>query len=277
MRLGATDMKRTRFFWLLAALLLTPVSSAQAQSKVARVGILIAGTPVTMKSRVDALRQGMKELGWVDGDNVAFEYRYAGGKLEALEKSAAELVNLKVDLIVAASLGVQAAKKATSVIPIVMMGYGDDPVQTKLVASLAKPGGNVTGVINEDLVGKRLEIFKEALPKISQVTVFWNPTADVEDLKQLQSLAPSLKLKIGSLKIANHADIDRAFASTTKNRPDALFVLGSPVVNSARQKIIKRATDDKLPIMGPDTRWTDDGALLAYSHDAEDQARRAAV
>jgi putative ABC transport system substrate-binding protein len=99
----------------------------------------------------------------------------------------------------------------------------------------------------------------------------------VGDLKQLQSLAPSLKLKIGSLKIANHADIDRAFASTTKNRPDALFVLGSPVVNSARQKIIKRATDDKLPIMGPDTRWTDDGALLAYSHDAEDQARRAAV
>jgi putative ABC transport system substrate-binding protein len=99
----------------------------------------------------------------------------------------------------------------------------------------------------------------------------------VGDLKQLQSLAPSLKLKIGSLKIANHADIDRAFASTTKNRPDALFVLGSPVVNSARQKIIKRATDDKLPVMGPDTRWTDDGALLAYSHDVEDHSRRAAV
>jgi putative ABC transport system substrate-binding protein len=121
MRLGATDMKRRRFFWLLGALLLTPLSSAEAQSKVARVGILIAGTPVTMKSRVDALRQGMKELGWVEGDNVAFEYRYAGGKLDALERSAAELVNLNVDVIVAASIGVQAAKKATSVIPIVMM------------------------------------------------------------------------------------------------------------------------------------------------------------
>jgi putative ABC transport system substrate-binding protein len=114
-------MKRRRFFWLLAALLLTPLSSAEAQSKVARVGILIAGTPVTMKSRVDALRQGMKELGWVEGDNVAFEYRYTGGKLDALERSAAELVNLNVDVIVAASIGVQAAKKATSVIPIVMM------------------------------------------------------------------------------------------------------------------------------------------------------------
>jgi putative tryptophan/tyrosine transport system substrate-binding protein len=150
-------------------------------------------------------------------------------------------------------------------------------VQTKLVASLAKPGGNVTGMINENLVGKRLEIFKEALPKISQVAVLWTPSAGVGDLKQLQSLAPSLRLKIGSLEIANHAGIDSAFASMPKNRPDALFAVGSPVINSARPKIIKRATENKLPIMGSDGRWANDGGLLAYSHDVEDHSRRAAV
>jgi putative tryptophan/tyrosine transport system substrate-binding protein len=159
----------------VSAVLFALCSSAEAQPKIARIGVLIAGTPASMKTRVDAFRQGLKELGWIEGQNIDIEYRYAGGKLESLEKAVAELVSLKVDLIVAASLGVEVTKKATRTIPIVMMGFGGDPVEAGLVASLARPGGNVTGVMNEELTGKRFEIFKEALPKVSRVAVFWTP------------------------------------------------------------------------------------------------------
>jgi putative ABC transport system substrate-binding protein len=270
-------MRKVLSIWLLATFLLPTIFSVEAQPQMARVGILIAGTPATMKSRVDAFRQGLNDLGWVEGKNVSFEFRYAEGKLENLNTIAAELVSLKVDLIVAASVGVQAAKKATSIIPIVMMGYGDDPVKTGLVASLAKPGGNVTGVINEDLTGKRLEIFIEALPKTSQVAAFWTPPAAREDFKQLQHVAQSLKVQIRSFEISKHADIDSAFAQLAKNRPDGVFAVGSPVINSARPKIVGRATKDKLPVIGTDARWPDDGGLMAYSHDIVDHSRRAAV
>jgi putative ABC transport system substrate-binding protein len=271
-------MRKVFSIWLLATFLLPTISSSvEAQPQMARVGMLIAGTLATMKTRVDAFRQGLKELGWVEGKNVTFEFRYAEGKLENLGAAAAELVGIKVDVIVAASVGVQAAKKATNVIPIVMMGYGDDPVRTGLVASLAKPGGNVTGAINEDLTGKRLEIFKEALPKISQVAAFWTPPAGTEDFKQLQRVAHSLKVQIRSLEITKHADIDSAFAQLATTRPDGVFAAGSPVINSARPKIIGRATAGKLPIIGTDARWADDGGLMAYSHDIVDHSRRAAI
>jgi putative ABC transport system substrate-binding protein len=194
-----------------------------------------------------------------------------------LEKSAAELVNLKVDLIVAASVGVQAAKKATTSIPIVMMGYGDDPVEDRLIASLAKPGGNVTGVISGDLIGKRLEIFKEAFPKVAHVAAFWTPGVGARDFDQLQKVAQSLKMQIRSVEITKHADIDRSFALLTKKRPDALFSVGAPVINSGRAKIIEFAAKAKLAAMCPDARWVNDGGLMAYAQDLEDQSRRSAA
>jgi putative ABC transport system substrate-binding protein len=242
----------------------------------ARIGMLVGGTPVSMKSRVDAFRQGLKELGWTEGHNIGIEYGYAEGKLDSLEKAVAELVSLKVDLIVAASVGVQVAKKATNMIPIVMMGFGDDPVEAGLVASLAKPGGNVTGVINEELTAKRLEIFKEALPKVSRVAAFWTPVVGTRDFKQLQSVAQSLRVQIRSFEITRHADIDSVFALMAKNRPDALFAVGAPVINSGRAKVIDYAVKAKLPTMCPDTRWVNDGGLMSYSQDQEDQSRRSA-
>jgi putative tryptophan/tyrosine transport system substrate-binding protein len=213
-----------------------------------------------MKSRVDALKQALKELGWVEGQNLGIEYRYAEGKLEKLEQAVvAELVSLNVDLIVAASLGVEVAKKATRTIPIVMMSFGSDPVEAGLVASLSKPGGNVTGVMSEELTGKRFEIFKEALPKVSRVAAFWTPGVGTRDFKELQSVAHS------------------AFALLAKNRLDALFAVGAPIINSGRVKVIDHVVKAKLPTMCPDARWVNDGGLMSYSQDPEDQSRRSAV
>jgi putative ABC transport system substrate-binding protein len=261
---------------LLVILVAISFQLAEAQPKTARIGILVAGTPASMKSRVDAFRQGLKELGWIEDQNIGIEYRYADGKLENLEKAVAELIGLKIDLIVAASLGVQVAKKATNTIPIVMMGFGEDPVEAGLVASLAKPGGNVTGLMNEELTGKRLEIFKEALPKISRLGVFWTPGVGARDFKKLQSIAQALKVQVRSFEITKHADIGSAFALLAKNRPDALFAVGAPIVNSGRMTVIDHATKTKLPLMCPDPRWVNDGGLMSYSQDLEDQSRRSA-
>jgi putative tryptophan/tyrosine transport system substrate-binding protein len=261
----------------LGALLLALCLPVEAQPKMARIGILVAGTPASMKTRVDAFRQGLNELGWVEGQNIALEYRYAGGRLENLEQAVAELVSLKVDLIVAASLSVEVAKKATRMIPIVMMGFVGDPVEGGLVASLARPGGNVTGVMNEELTGKRFEIFKEALPKLSHVAAFWTPGVGTQNFKQLQSVAQSLKVQIRSFEIAKHSDIDNAFALLARSRPDALFAVGAPIINSGRMKVIDHAAKAKLPTMCPDARWVNDGGLMSYSQDPEDQSRRSAI
>jgi putative ABC transport system substrate-binding protein len=268
----------TKFiFTLMAFLTITLAQFADAQPKMQQIGILVAGTPASMKTRVDAFRQRLKELGWVEGQNIAFEYRYAEGKLENLEKAVTELIGLNVDLIVAASLGVEVAKKATNTIPIVMMSFGGDPVDAGLVASLAKPGGNVTGVMSEELTGKRFEIFKEALPKVSRVAAFWTPGVGTKDFKELQSVAQSLRVQVRSLEITRHADIDSVFTLLAKNRPDALFAVGAPVINSGRGKVIDHATKAKLPIMCPDARWVNDGGLMSYSQDPEDQSRRSAI
>jgi putative ABC transport system substrate-binding protein len=268
----------TKFiFTLMAFLTITLAQFADAQPKMQQIGILVAGTPASMKTRVDAFRQRLKELGWVEGQNIAFEYRYAEGKLENLEKAVTELIGLNVDLIVAASLGVEVAKKTTSTIPIVMMSFGGDPVEAGLVASLAKPGGNVTGVMGEELTGKRFEIFKEALPKLSRVAAFWTPGVGTQDFKQLQSVAQSLKVQIRSFEITKHADIDNAFAQLARNRLDALFAVGAPIINSGRVQVIDHATKARLPTMCPDARWVNDGGLMAYSYDPEDQSRRSAI
>jgi putative tryptophan/tyrosine transport system substrate-binding protein len=268
----------TKFiFTLMAFLTITLAQFADAQPKMQQIGILVAGTPASMKTRVDAFRQRLKELGWVEGQNIAFEYRYAEGKLENLEKAVTELIGLNVDLIVAASLGVEVAKKTTSTIPIVMMSFGGDPVEAGLVASLAKPGGNVTGVMGEELTGNRFEIFKEALPKLSRVAAFWTQGVGTQDFKQLQSVAQSLKVQIRSFAITKHADIDSAFAQLARNRPIALFAVGAPIINSGRVQVIDHATKARLPTMCPDARWVNDGGLMAYSYDPEDQSRRSAI
>lgn len=262
---------------LIAILTFFCVDHANAQTKKARVGLLVAGTPASMKSRVNAFRQQLKTLGWTDGENIGFEYRYAEGKLENLSAATAELIALKVDILVASSVGVPVAKKATNTTPIVMMGFGEDPVETGMVASLAKPGGNLTGVISQELTGKRFEIFKQALPKISRVAAFWTSEGGAQDLKQLQSVAQSLNVQIRSFEINKHADIDAAFGLLAKSRADALFAVGAPVINSGRAKVIDYATKNKVPVMCPDSRWVNDGGLMSYSHDQDDQSRRAAV
>src|SRR5678815_528721 len=185
------------FVWLLTTLLLTtaPAAHAQQPKKIPRIGYLSNTDPAGESTRSEVIRLALRELGYIEGQNIATEYRYAEGKRDRFSELAAELVRLKVDIIVAAGGAnlVQAAKNATKTIPIVMVGAGVDPVKTGLIESLARPGGNVTGItnLNTELGGKRLELFKEAVPKLARVAVLYDPVtlASVSELKEVLPVA----------------------------------------------------------------------------------------
>jgi ABC-type uncharacterized transport system substrate-binding protein len=270
--------------WLLILLTLASVHLAQAQQpkKVARIAILTAGTPASLKIRADGFRQGLQELGWLEGQNIHVEYRYTEGDTNKLAKAAAELLNLKVDVIIGTSqLAVRAAMKTSKAVPIVMLGIGSDPVETGLVASLAKPGGNVTGTtsIFQELTGKQLEIFKEAFPKLSRIAVLWNPEAlgPAQGFNQLQNAAQTFGIHVQPYEIRKPSDIDKAFAEITKNRLDALLVIADPITNNNRPKVTDLAAMNRLPAMYAERRWAEDGGLMAYGANVVDSARRAAT
>ena len=225
-------MKKKISFLALCTMLFALCSSATAQQpkKVYRIGYLSNSDPVTESARAEAVRLALRELGYVEGQNIATEYRYAEGKLDRYPELAAELARLKVDIIVAAGgIGpIRAAKNATKTIPIVMTGEGIDPVEAGLIESLARPGGNVTGITNlgTELGGKRLELLKEAVPKLARVAVLYDPAVPrrvLEAKEVLPVAASALRLTARSWEVRAADAFDRIFAAISKWRPDGLW------------------------------------------------------
>ena len=207
------------------------IAEAQQPKKVPRIGYLSSTDPASESARAEAIRLALRELGYIEGQNIAIEYRYAEGKLDRLPELAAELVRLKVDIIVVAGGDplIRAAKNATKTIPIVMMGAGSDPVEAGFVESLARPGGNVTGItnLNRELGGKRLELLKEAVPKVARVAVLYDPAipGSVLEVKEVLPVAArALGLTIQPWEVRAADDFERVFAAMSKQRPDGLYV-----------------------------------------------------
>jgi putative ABC transport system substrate-binding protein len=272
-------MKRRKFIALLgAAAAARPLgSTAQQGEKVYKIGILSAGSPVPGPTLLADLR----ELGYVEGKNLTFERRYAEDRLDRLPKFAAELVSLKVDVIMAAgTLAPLAAKRATSAIPIVMMAAGD-PVGSGLVASLAQPGGNVTGtsLMAPDLGGKRLEFLKEILPGVSRVAVLWNAANPYSALvfKETAGAAETLGVELQSLEIREPADTDAALEAAMGQHANALITVEDPLTIDLRKKIAEFAVDHRLPTISGLRVFVDSGALMSYGADLANIIRRSVV
>jgi putative ABC transport system substrate-binding protein len=227
---------------------------AQPAGKVSRLGYLSPLSPTVDAARREGFRQGLAELGYRDGQNIAVEYRWAEGRLERQDELAAELVRLKVDVIIAAGghHTVRAAKKATANIPIVMT-IGPDSAEGGLVSSLAQPGGNVTGLntLTSELAAKRLELLRHVLPGIQRVAVLWNPAVPKRTLefKNLELAARTLRVEIQSLEVRRPDDLDDKFEALVKSRAEALAILADPVTMTHSAKIIQFATRKRLPTM----------------------------
>jgi putative tryptophan/tyrosine transport system substrate-binding protein len=222
-------------------------AQAQQPGKVPRIGFLFPGSASTRSVFIEAFRQGLRDLGYIEGKNITVEYRYAEGKMERLPDLAAELVRLKVDVIVAGGgQAIRAAKQATTTIPIVFPSVGD-PVAFGLVASLARPGGNITGLtlLEPELSGKRLELLKEALPRISRVAVLQAPGQG--DLKETQTAGRFLGLKLQFLDIKDAAGVETVFSAMSRERADAFLTLVHPVIGVQRKRILEFAAKNRLP------------------------------
>jgi len=277
-------MKKKIFGLALSTMLFALSFSAEAQQakKVPRIGVLTTGSEQLLYT--EAFRQGLRELGYVEGKNITIEYRRAQGINDRLPNLALELVRLKVDIIVTSggSAAVLAAKNATKTIPIVMV-TGSDPVGTGLVASLARPGENITGlsVGGPALYGKRLELLKETVPKISRVGVLRNPThpASALDLKEIQTAAHALGLQLQSLELRTPDDIEGAFEAATEAQAQALLVTNeSPISLSAGGKrIVDLVAKSRLPAMYADREWPNAGGLMSYGANNVDLFSRAAI
>jgi putative ABC transport system substrate-binding protein len=269
------------FFCLLASVLLTTVFLAEAQQaeKVARLGYLSSRTG-RGSPNAEALRQGLRGLAYVEGQNIAIEYRSAEGNLDRFPSLAAELVMLKVDIIFAAGGEAgRAAKKATSAIPIIFVG-AVDPVATGMVDSLARPGSNITGFSTgaPGLYGKRLEIIKETLPRLARVSVLLNPTnpnADVA-LKEIRSAGQDLGVQVQSLEVRSPNDIDRAFEAATKAQAGALVVTQQSPITINPKRVAELAAKRRLPAIYTETEWVHAGGLMSYGPSIPDLYRRSA-
>jgi putative tryptophan/tyrosine transport system substrate-binding protein len=265
---------------LVAVFFLEIVSFAHAQqpAKVPRLGILLYSTPEGDPS-VAAFRQSLRDLGYIEGKNLSMDYRFAGGKPERLTEAAADLVRLNPDVIFAVGGDVvPAAQKATKTIPIVMW-ISNDPVQTGIVASLAHPGGNITGItlILDELAGKRLALLKEVAPKISRVAVLWNPDHADPEFREIQSAAQAMKVRLQSLQVRRGEDFDAQFHAATKAKSQALIVVSSRLINFQRQRILDYAGKSRMPLVGDWGSWAPDGALLSYGPNIAEMMRRVAV
>jgi putative ABC transport system substrate-binding protein len=267
---------------LLAGLLFAAPLAAEAQSpqKVARLGYLSSSSSERERSLFAAFRQGLQELGYSDGKNIVIAQRYAGGRFEKLPEMAAELVRLNVDiLVVTGAPAAQAAKNATTVVPIVMTNHAD-PVGTAIVASLARPGGNITGLsdFNAAVVAKRLELLKEAVPSASRVAVLSNPANPTNplQLKLTQDAARALGVTLLSLEARTADEIERAFSVIRRERPGALLIIGDPALGVYRRQIVDLSLKGQLPTMFSSRIAANDGALMSYGTSFEDLHRRAA-
>jgi putative ABC transport system substrate-binding protein len=276
-------MTRRILVWLLATFLLTTVSLAKAQQakKISRIGFLASSSSERIQSRVAAFQQGLRKLGYVEGKNIIMEYRFAAGQFEKLTDLAAELVQLKVDVLVAEGApAAHAAKNATRTIPIVM-GNAADPVGTGLVTDLAQPVENITGLsdFNLGVVTKRLELLKEVVPTASRVAVLLNPTnpTNPPQLKEIQAVAPALGLKLLPLDAKEPAEIDRAFTTIRQNRVGALMVIGDPMFGTHQRRIVEFVVKSRLPAIHATRLTVEAGGLMSYGTNFDDLYRRAAV
>jgi len=257
------------------------VAQAQQAKKVSRIGYLSPLSPSSDSSRTEAFRQGLRELGYVEGQNIAVEYRYAEGELNRFPGLADELVQLQVDLIVASSTpGVLAVKKATKTIPIVMTNVAD-PVGQGMIASLARPGGNITGLtgVARDLSGKRLELLKETVPKLSRVGVLWDPGSQGTTtlFKETEAAARAMKVQLQSLEVRSPEHFERAFKAATAGQAHGLVVLQSPFTATHRARIVELATKNRLPTMFGEGVHVESGGLMSYAPSYNDLFRRAAT
>jgi putative ABC transport system substrate-binding protein len=273
----------TLLFWLIATFSLTIASYVEAQQRtnVPRIGFLSSLSPSSISARTDAFRQGLRQLGYVDGKNIVIEWRYAEGNADRLKELAAELVRLKVDVIVTGGPAVnRPAKEATTTIPIVL-AFDNDPVGNGFAASLARPGGNITGLSTHypEISGKQLELLKEIVPRLSRVAVLGNSTVPGNDqaLKETELAAGAFGVKLQYVDIQNPKEIETAFRTASKGHAEAVLVLGSQVVTSNAKQFAEFAVKGRLPAIYWSPEFVEAGGLMAYSVSIADLFRRAAT
>jgi putative tryptophan/tyrosine transport system substrate-binding protein len=264
-------IRNSKFLVSLGALLFAFCSAAEAQQpkKIARIGYLTAQSAVPEQPRLEAFRQGLRALGYVEGQNLVIEFRHTDGKFEQLPEVAAELVRLKVDVVVANTTNAAlAAKNATSTIPIFFIGVSD-PVAAGLVDSLARPGGNITGLTNiaPMLAGKRLELLKETVPKLSRVAVLWDPEnpGSTPQWKESQLAATELGLKLYSMEVSSADKYETAFKEATKLGNTALSMTLNPLANSNQKRVVDLANNNRLPAIYARGDYVDNGGLMSYA------------
>lgn len=280
---GGDIMYGKLFFWLWSMAIIPPIDTVHGQhaTAVRRIGWFALTAQSTNPARFEAFRQGLRDLGYIEGQNLVIERVDAGGKQDKLPEAAAELVRRNVEVIVTTgSTQVFAAKQATRTIPIVMT-TGADPVALGLVASLARPGGNVTGLtsISNDLAAKRVELLKETIPKLSQIGLLWNPDdpGSGAALKESEGAAKAYGMQFHSLEMRRAGDLDAAFKMIGSKRVGALVISQTGVINDQRLRIIEFATKQRSATMFGDSERVDAGGLMSYAPYSPDQYRRAAT
>jgi putative tryptophan/tyrosine transport system substrate-binding protein len=267
----------------LGALLFSLCLPAEAEQpvKIPRVGFLIGSSPSANAARIEAFRQGLRELGYVEGKNIVIEFRSADGKFDRLPALAAEIVHLKVDVIVTTGPIInRPAKEATSTIPIVM-GFDNDPVGNGFVASLARPGGNMTGMANlaPEITGKQLELLKEIVTRLSRVAVFGNSKepSNPQLLTEAESAAGAFRIKLQYVDVLSPKDIQTAFRAARTGRANAILMLGAFIFNPHRAQITELAAVNRIPAIYNAVEWVEAGGLMSYGTSFPDLFRRAAV
>src|ERR1043166_3420502 len=269
---------------IIAVVVVGAFAAAQQPKKVPRIGYLSGVDAASEISRAEGIRMSLRELGYIEGQNITSEYRYAEGKIDRFPELAAELVRLKVDIIVVTGgdRPIRAARNATMTIPIVMVGTGSDPVKAGYIESLARPGGNITGLTNltVELGGKRLELLKEAVPKLVRVAVLYDPIipASVIELKEVVPVAArALGLTVRSWEIRGADGIDGVFAAMGKDHPDGLYVPGGgSLINTNFKRLARFALNNRLPSVSGRKEAVDAGGLIYYGADTADSYRRVA-
>jgi putative ABC transport system substrate-binding protein len=278
-------MKKAGLLSILVVALVVVVgdlASAQQPKKVPRIGYLSQNDPARESARYEATRLALHERGYIEGQNIASEYRYAEGKVDRAAEQAAELVRLKVDIIVVSGGPpfVLAAKNATKTIPIIMTGGGADPIEAGLVESLARPGGNVTGLtlLSTELGGKRLDLLKEAVPKLARVAVLYDPNPGaVRDVKEVLPVAArALRLTLQPWEVRDANGFEKVFAALNKEHPNGLYVLASPLMQANDKRIAGLAIKSGLPSMFRNANAVRAGGLMSYGADQVDSYRRVA-
>jgi len=276
-------LKKAAAVSILCAMMLVAVAviaEPQQPKKIPRIGYLSGGSLSSSTQITEAFRQGLHALGYVEGQNIVIDYRYAEGKLDLLPELVAELVRLRVDVIVTSgSNPARAAKKATGTIPIVMANAAD-PVSEGLVASLARPGGNMTGLsrMAADLSGKRLELLKETVPKASRVAVLWHPsTGGQTRSNQIEAAALVLGMTFQSLRVRAPDEFDGVFRAAKREKADILITISNGFTNSHRNPIVELAAKNRLPAMYEEPAFVEAGGLMVYGPHIPDMLRRAAT